>query len=64
MKRISLNARAGVVSLFLVLTIAISPVLLGAGERLFEGINLPALGYACTRHESSPLATHVVLTRQ
>ena len=43
--------------------IAISPVLLGAGERLFEGINLPALGYACTRHESSPLATHVVLTR-
>lgn len=44
--------------------IAISPVLLGAGERLFEGVNLPALGYACTRHESSPLATHVVLTRQ
>lgn len=44
--------------------IAISPVLLGAGERLFEGINLPALGYACTRHASTPLATHVVLTRQ
>lgn len=44
--------------------IAISPVLLGAGERLFEGVNLPALGYACTRHESTPLATHVVLTRQ
>ena len=44
--------------------IAISPVLLGAGERLFEGVNLPALGYACTRCESSPLATHVVLARQ
>lgn len=44
--------------------IAIAPVVLGAGERLFEGINLPALGYACTRHEASPLATHVVLTRQ
>jgi dihydrofolate reductase len=44
--------------------IAISPVLLGAGERLFEGINLPALGYACTQHESSPRATHVVFTRQ
>lgn len=44
--------------------IAISPVLLGAGERLFEGVNLPALGYACTRHESSPLATHVVFNRQ
>ncbi len=44
--------------------IAISPVLLGAGEQLFEGINLPALGYACTRHENTSLATHVVLTRQ
>lgn len=44
--------------------VAISPVLLGAGERLFDGVNLPALGYACTRHERSPLATHVVFTRQ
>ncbi len=44
--------------------IAISPVLLGAGERLFEGVNLPALGYACTQHQSTPLATHVILTRQ
>ena len=44
--------------------IAISPVLLGAGERLFDWVNLPALGYACTRHERSPLATHVVFTRQ
>ena len=44
--------------------IAIAPVLLGAGERLFEGINLPALGYACTKHASSALATHVIFTRQ
>jgi dihydrofolate reductase len=44
--------------------IAIAPVLLGAGERLFEGVNLPALGYACTQHVSTPLATHVVFTRQ
>ncbi len=44
--------------------IAIAPVLLGSGERLFEGVDLPALGYACTRHQSTPLATHVVLTRQ
>lgn len=45
------------------LHIAISPVLLGAGERLFDGVNLPALGYACTQHVATPLATHVVLTR-
>lgn len=44
--------------------IAISPVLLGAGERLFEDVNLPALGYACTRCEASPRATHVILSRQ
>ena len=36
--------------------VAIAPVLLGAGERLFEGADLPALGYACTKHEASPLA--------
>ena len=44
--------------------IAISPVLLGAGERLFDGVNLPALGYACTKHQASSKATHVVLSRQ
>jgi dihydrofolate reductase len=44
--------------------IAIAPVLLGSGERLFERTDLPALGYVCTTHERSPLATHVILTRQ
>ncbi len=44
--------------------IAISPVLLGSGERLFEGINLPALGYACVKHEASARATHLILSRQ
>lgn len=43
---------------------AISPVLLGSGERLFEGLDLPALGYACSQREATPLATHVVLSRQ
>lgn len=43
--------------------IAIAPVLLGTGERLFEGINLPALGYRCVRHEASARATHMVLAR-
>ncbi len=44
--------------------IAIAPVLLGRGERLFEGVDLPALGYACTQHVATPQATHLVLSRQ
>ena len=44
--------------------IAISPVLLGAGELLFEGVDLPALGYTCTQHVASARATHIVLTKQ
>ena len=44
--------------------IAIAPVLLGTSERLFAGMDLPALGYACTRHASLTLAAHVLLTRQ
>ena len=45
------------------LHVAIAPILLGAGERLFEGIDLVDLGYTCTQHVASPRATHVVLTR-
>src|SRR5579859_7000154 len=45
------------------LHLAISPVLLGAGERLFDGINLAELGYKCTQHAPSPRATHIVLER-
>jgi dihydrofolate reductase len=44
--------------------LAISPILLGSGEHLFTGINLPQLGYRCTEHAASPKATHVVLTKQ
>jgi dihydrofolate reductase len=46
------------------LHIAISPVVLGAGERLFDGVNLSALGYTCTQHVASPKATHIVLSKQ
>jgi dihydrofolate reductase len=45
------------------LHIAIAPVLLGAGERLFDGINLVDLGYKCTQHVATQRATHIVLTR-
>ena len=45
------------------LHIALSPVLLGSGERLFEGVDLPALGYRCSLHAASERATHLLLTR-
>ena len=43
--------------------LAISPVLLGAGENLLTGLDLVQLGYRCTEHISSEAATHVVLTK-
>jgi dihydrofolate reductase len=44
--------------------LAIAPVLLGRGEHLLHGIDLPALGYRCVKHAATPNATHVVFTRQ
>ena len=44
--------------------LAISPALLGAGELLLEGIDLPALGFTCTEHVASPHAMHVVLSKR
>jgi dihydrofolate reductase len=46
------------------LHIAISPILLGRGERLFEGADLRALGYECVEFVGSEKATHVVLRRR
>ena len=46
------------------LHIAISPVLLGGGERLFEGVDLRARGYECVEFVASEKATHVVLRHQ
>lgn len=43
--------------------LAVSPVLLGRGERLFEGVDLPALGYACVQHVATARATHLVIHR-
>ena len=39
------------------------PVLLGAGESLFAGLDLPRLGYAVVAHAASPNATHVTIAR-
>jgi dihydrofolate reductase len=46
------------------LHLAISPVLLGRGESLFEGVDLRALGYRCVESVASEKATHVVLRRE
>jgi dihydrofolate reductase len=43
--------------------LAISPILLGAGEHLFTGIDMPKLGYRCTEHVPTTNVTHVVLTK-
>jgi dihydrofolate reductase len=43
--------------------LAISPTLLGQGEALLPGIDLPALGFRCTEHVGTPAALHTVLTR-
>jgi dihydrofolate reductase len=46
------------------LHIAISPVALGQGEQLFEGVDLRAIGYECAGFVASEKATHVVLRIQ
>jgi dihydrofolate reductase len=43
--------------------IAFAPVVLGSGEPLFAGLDLPALGYRVAEHAATEAATHVVFTR-
>ncbi len=43
--------------------IAVSPILLGRGEPLFEGIDLPALGYGVKEPVSTGAAMHLVIGR-
>jgi dihydrofolate reductase len=45
------------------LHLAVSPVLLGRGENLFSGLDLPSLGYGVTEHAPTEHATHVVLAK-
>jgi dihydrofolate reductase len=46
------------------LHLAIRPVLLGTGEALLAGIDLPALGYECAEQIAGIRATHVFLRKR
>ena len=46
------------------LVLAVRPVLLGAGEPLFAGLDLRALGYVCVERVAGERATHFVIQRQ
>ena len=45
------------------LHIAVAPVLLGSGERLFADADMVELGYRCTEHVSTEKASHFVMRR-
>lgn len=53
--------RAGLVD---ELHLAVRPVLLGRGEHLLGGLDLPALGYACERQLTGERAWHVFLRKR
>jgi dihydrofolate reductase len=42
----------------------ISPALIGSGERLFDDLNLPALGYELKDHKPSASATHIKIGKR
>ncbi|MFO0663904.1 MAG: dihydrofolate reductase family protein [Polyangiaceae bacterium] len=44
--------------------LAFSPVLLGRGEHLLSGIDLPSLGFRVREHVPTEAATHVVFVRE
>ncbi len=43
--------------------IALAPTVLGSGENLFHGLDLPALGYRCTEYVPSEKAAHLTFRR-
>lgn len=45
------------------LHLALSPVFLGKGENLFDGLDLPALGYRCTATVAGEGATHLIIDK-
>ncbi len=45
------------------LHVVMSPVLLGAGENLYSGIDLPKLGYKCVESVAGTNCTHLILRK-
>ncbi len=43
--------------------LVVTPVLLGAGEPLLAGLDLPRLGYRCTEYLPTNAAAHVIISR-
>lgn len=43
--------------------LAMAPVVLGDGENLFSGLNLPKLGYRCAERVSTPKVTHLIIRK-
>ncbi len=46
------------------LHLAVRPLLLGAGENLFNGLNLSALGYECEKHVHGERSNHVFIRKR
>lgn len=44
--------------------LAVAPVFLGAGENLFAGVDLRALGYACVQRVSTQNAIHLTVRKE
>ena len=43
--------------------LAVSPILLGSGEHLLAGLDLPALGYRCAKGVAGEKGMHYVVAR-
>lgn len=44
--------------------LAVRPVLLGSGEKLFDGIDLPSLGYETAESVQGERATHIIIRKR
>jgi len=42
----------------------VRPILLGAGENLWDGIDMDSLGYECAEHVAGERANHIFVRRR